>query len=336
MDGDWDDETVTTALGQDYGRTITVADLDRELAAVAATTADPAAGVFGPGSASWRVNREAAVFLGAGRALLLQLAHPWVAAAIGEHSTALTDPVRRFHGTFGTVYAMVFGPLDQALGVARGLHGRHAAARGRLPSAAGPFPAGSPYAANDRAALAWVQATLTDSAVLAHDLVLPPLTPVERERCWREARRFAGLFGIRAGDLPPDWTAFAAYNRAMHASPVLTVSPQARAIGLGLLTGGGGGGRRWLRAPAWYAAVTAALLPEQVREGYGLPYGPAERLSVFRALRRLRALYPRLPGALRFVPPYHEALARLAGRRPAASVRLLNRAWIGRPLLTPP
>ena len=34
-------------------------------------------GVFGPASLTWRVDREAAVFLGAGRALLLQLAHPW-------------------------------------------------------------------------------------------------------------------------------------------------------------------------------------------------------------------------------------------------------------------
>ena len=42
--------------------------------------AESLAGVFGPDSAAWRVNGEAViVFLGAGRALLLQLAHPWVA-----------------------------------------------------------------------------------------------------------------------------------------------------------------------------------------------------------------------------------------------------------------
>lgn len=325
---------MTADPSQDGGRqVVTAADLERELAAVAGSVADPVAGVFGPGSASWRVSREAAVFLGAGRAMLLQLAHPWVAAAIGEHSTALADPVRRFHGTFGTVYAMVFGPLDQALRVARGLHRRHGAARGRLPAGVGPPPAGPAYAANDRAALAWVQATLTDSAVLAHDLALPPLTPDDRERYWREGRRFAALFGLRDGDLPPDWASFAAYNRAMHDSPALAVGPQARQIGLGLLRGGG---RRWLRAPDWYVAVTAGLLPEPVRDGYGLPYGPAEQLTAYRATRRLRAIYPRLPRALRFVPPYHEAVARLDRRGPAASVRLLNRAWIGRPLLTPP
>src|SRR3712207_7704222 len=42
------------------------------------------------------------LFLGAGRALLLQLAHPWVAAGISQHSTTLADPIGRFHRTFTT------------------------------------------------------------------------------------------------------------------------------------------------------------------------------------------------------------------------------------------
>ena len=95
------------------------ADLERELTRVRGTAAGSSAGVFGPDSLMWRVDREAAVFLGAGRALLLQLAHPWVAAAIEEHSDTLADPIRRFHRTFATVYTMVFGSLDQCLSAAR-------------------------------------------------------------------------------------------------------------------------------------------------------------------------------------------------------------------------
>ena len=53
-------------------------------------------GVFGPDSLTWRIDREALTFLGAGRALLLQLAHPWVAAAIAEHSKTIDDPIGRF------------------------------------------------------------------------------------------------------------------------------------------------------------------------------------------------------------------------------------------------
>src|SRR5437868_3624064 len=76
------------------------ADLERELIMVRSAAAGGPAGIFGPDSVIWRIDREAAVFLGAGRALLLQLAHPWVAAAIAQHSRSLTDPIGRFHRTF--------------------------------------------------------------------------------------------------------------------------------------------------------------------------------------------------------------------------------------------
>jgi uncharacterized protein (DUF2236 family) len=55
-------------------------DLERELREIAALAPGQVEGVFGPASLTWRINREAAIFLGAGRALLLQLAHPYVAA----------------------------------------------------------------------------------------------------------------------------------------------------------------------------------------------------------------------------------------------------------------
>ena len=79
-------------------RLITEDDLERQLSLVSAAVADPTAGVFGPQSATWRVNRKSILFLGAGRALLLQLAHPWVAAAIAKHHHSLADPIGRFIG----------------------------------------------------------------------------------------------------------------------------------------------------------------------------------------------------------------------------------------------
>jgi uncharacterized protein (DUF2236 family) len=159
-------------------------DLERELQAVEAHAPGQIEGVFGPASLTWRLHREAAIFLGAGRALLLQLAHPWVAAAIAEHSRTLADPIGRFHRTFNITFTLVFGTLDQALRAARHLHRRHSAIQGVLPKAVGPFAAGSHglfaagshYRANDVAALRWVYATLIESALMAHDLVLPAVT----------------------------------------------------------------------------------------------------------------------------------------------------------------
>src|ERR1700758_5445860 len=90
-------------------RLIGEADLERELGLIRNSTTASGAGVFGPNSIMWHVDREAVIFLGAGRALLLQLAHPWVAAAIVQHSNTLADPIGRFHRTFSVVFSMVFG-----------------------------------------------------------------------------------------------------------------------------------------------------------------------------------------------------------------------------------
>ncbi|MBK1657458.1 oxygenase MpaB family protein [Paracraurococcus ruber] len=295
--------------------------MEAALAALRDAAPDPAAGLFGPASLLWRVDREAAVFLGAGRALLLQLAHPWVAAGVAEHSTTLADPVGRFHRTFGTTYALVFGDAAQALAAARALHRRHGAVRGTLPG-------GAAYRANDTAALRWVWATLTDTALLAHDLLLPALPPAGRDAYYADSLRFAALFGLPPALLPADWGAFQREMVAVQAT--LSVTPAGRHVAHRVLSGAG---RPWLRAPRWYRAVTASLLPPHLREGFGLDWDPAAERRAARVLTRLRRLYPLLPARLRQVGPAQEAMARLRGRQPDALTRALNRAWIGRPRL---
>src|SRR5271163_1152083 len=139
-------------------------------------------GFFGLGSVTWRVNCESAVFLGAGRAALLQLAHPWVAVALAHHSTLLNDAIGRFHSTFRVIYTMLFGTRAQALEASKRLYQLHTGIRGELPHAAGPYPQGEHYEANEVAALRWVYATLVESAILAYEFVLPPLTAADRQQ----------------------------------------------------------------------------------------------------------------------------------------------------------
>jgi uncharacterized protein (DUF2236 family) len=304
---------------------VSEADLERELALVRSVAADDRAGVFGPGSMMWQIDKEAAIFLGAGRALLLQLAHPWVAAAIAEHSRALADPIGRFHRTFNPVFTLVFGTTVQALAVAQRLHRRHAAISGTLSEMVGPFAPGSAYRANDVAALRWVHASLSDSAVVAYELLHPPLSREDRERYWAEARLFGSFFGIPQAALPQTWMDFAAENEKMCQSDLLTVSRTARKIAVEVLSGAGS----WLRMPFWYRALTAGLLPARLREGFGLPYGESEQRASGRALSVLRFVYPLVPERLRHVGPYQEACARLAKRRPGIATQLLNRLWIG-------
>jgi uncharacterized protein (DUF2236 family) len=304
--------------------------LERELTAVRGAAVDPLSGVFGPRSITWQVDREAAIFLGAGRALLLQLAHPWVAAAIEQHSDTFANPIGRFHRTFSTVFTMVFGSLDQSLDAARRLHRRHAEISGTLPSPMGPFPAGSTYCANEVSALRWVHATLWDTALLTYALVLGALARDQQERYYAESRRFAALFGIPGQRLPPDWTAFSAYIAAMIESSTLTVTEAARAMAHRLLAGAD----TWLPVPSGYKALTAALLPPRIRDAFALSYGQAEQNAAQQFVARTRRIYPFLPSRLRYVGPYQEAHQRLSGRtQPDFIARVCNRFWMGQPAL---
>ena len=96
------------------------------------------------------------------------------------------------------------------MNAARRLHRRHASITGQLPWTAGPCPAGSTYSANAIPALRWVYATLIETALVAYELVLPPLTLQQRE-LYYESQLFAGLFGIPKECLPQDWAGFADY-----------------------------------------------------------------------------------------------------------------------------
>jgi uncharacterized protein (DUF2236 family) len=290
---------------------------------------EPRDGFFGPGSVTWRVNRESAVFLGAGRAALLQLAHPWVTTALTQHSNLLHDAVGRFHSTFRVIYTMLFGTRAQALEAAKQLYQRHTAIRGELPHAIGEHPRGEHYEANEVSALCWVHATLLDSAMLAYEFVLPPLPAAEREQYYTESKRMAALFAIPATALPHDWAAFKRYTAEMLDSPLLCVGAEGRALGQSVMSGAG----TRIRPPRWYQALTAYWMPPRLRAAFALPFGKPQEQAVERAARWLPGLYPWVPGMLRFVGPFHEAQARLRGRSPGALTRRSNCFWMGQPRL---
>jgi uncharacterized protein (DUF2236 family) len=308
---------------------VTGEDLEAGLARVRALVADPRGGVFGPGSMVWAVNKEAISFLGAGRAALLQLAHPWVARAIEQHSRTRDDPIGRFQRTFLHVFRMVYGDLETALGTARAVHAIHRRIAGELAEPAGPFAAGSAYCANAPHALLWVHATLWDTSVLCYEAVVRPLGPAEKARYYDETRRFAWLFGIPDAALPRDWPSFAAYCRSMLTSDVLTVTPEAARMASFLFRPLVPGTGPLLRR---YAELTAWLLPERLAAGFGLERGgEAGRRRFERTLRGLARAWPHLPRRLRYLPPYVAARRRAAGRAGRDRLgELLARAWMGR------
>src|ERR1035438_8894875 len=90
-----------------------------------------------------------------------------------QNSTCAKGQARN---TFRVVFTMIFGTLDQALAASRHLYLLHTRIQGKLPASVAAYVQGSRYEANEVNALLWVYATLVESALLAYDSVLPPLS----------------------------------------------------------------------------------------------------------------------------------------------------------------
>jgi len=291
------------------------------LAQLRAEIDDPRGGIFGPGSLVWEVNREAIVFLGAGRAALLQLAHPDVAWAIEQHSRTGEDPLGRFRRTFLHVFRMVYGDLDEALRSARAVDALHGRIRGV-------YGEGQRYSADEPAVRLWVHATLWHTSMLCYEALVRPLSLPEKDRYLRETRRFAALFAIPDEILPSDWTRFDAYVRGVLEGDVLAVSAPAASMARLLFEPPVPGARALLRR---YAEITAWWLPERWPED-SASSGAARRDGGAPSPRfgRSAASERGFRGGSAISPPYLEAQRRIAGRRGLDPIgALLGRLWVG-------
>src|ERR1700682_1981447 len=137
--------------------------------------------------------------LGGGRALLMQLAHPKVAAGVDEHSDFRTQPIRRLRRTIRVTMAIIFGDRETALGAARSVNQVHAKVRGR------------DYRALDPDLLLWVHATLTDSALVTYETFVGRLPAQEREDFYQESKMIGELLGSPRHRFPATLSDFDVY-----------------------------------------------------------------------------------------------------------------------------
>jgi uncharacterized protein (DUF2236 family) len=272
--------------------------------------------LFPPDAAIRRIGGESALVLAAGRALLMQVAHPLVAAGVADHSGFHEDPWRRLARTMQAVYAVVYGTREQAERVGRGVAAAHVHVRGRLPERVGPFAAGTPYRADDPALTLWVLATLVDTALAMYDRFVGPASEADRDEFYEQMKTVGAVFGVPLAAIPTTRAAFDVYVANMLASGDLAVGSQARAIA-----------RTVLDPPVplplkptfiAIAHVTAALLPEPLPALYGVRAGRAQRALTCCSAAISRRVVPRVPGSLRVVGP--------SGRRnrPGLALRVLD------------
>ncbi|MGH9067647.1 MAG: oxygenase MpaB family protein, partial [Acidimicrobiales bacterium] len=242
--------------------------------------------MFEPGSAAARLLGHPAVLLGGTRALLLQLAHPSVAAGVADHSDFQAAPFDRLLRTLSAMGTIGFADPATSQRALAAVATTHQRVRGRRQD-------GRPYAAGDPRLAAWVHATLIDTALAVEARWLGAFSLAERQSFYRQTLALARAFGAPVegdgagegdgqdggdapgGSLPGDLAGFGRWFRA--GMDALEVTEAARSMGADVLhpplTSMWG---RWA-APveravaAGLAAVTAELLPRRLRLAYGLP-----------------------------------------------------------------
>ena len=265
----------------------------------------------GPMPISHRVNREAVVVLGWGRAILLQLAHPLVAAGVGTHTgfdAGAVAYVRRMRRTIGAMLSLTFGTESEIRETADRINAIHHRVHGRLDSAVGGYPAGTPYDATDPVLLAWVHATLIDSQLRTYALFVGPLAPGEEDRYCAEAAQIGPLLGVRVNELPDSRDRLDGYLHRMQQEDRLVVGECARRLAGALLAPPG---RRWLAPALWLGRLTTVgMLPAPIREAYGFPWRARDARRLRSAAAVLRAGRRVIPPLLREWPAARQARAR--------------------------
>ena len=148
-------------------------------------------GLFGPGSASWRMIAEPAAIVGGVRALVVQLLHPLAMAGVADHSSFREDPLGRLRRTSSYVTTTAFGSTDEALAAARLIRRVHRRVTGTAPD-------GRRYSADDPRLLVWVSVALTSSFLATDAAYAPrPLTRADADAFVDEQARGAALLDPR-------------------------------------------------------------------------------------------------------------------------------------------
>ena len=281
----------------------------------------------GPGSITWKVNREMIVVAGWGRAILLQLAHPAVAAGVHDHSSfrgSLRSSIWRLHSTVGAMLSITFGETEEMIAAAGAINTIHDRVRGRVPpprtrdGATEREAGGGEYSAHDPDLQRWVHATLLESIPLTYELLIGPLTLSERDRYCSEAAIVEPLLGTPAGSLPRDWAQLEAYMREMLAGGDILVTDNSRALA-----------RAVLYPPNWYAVwpafraiqiLTIGLLPPPIREAYGFEWRARDARAFAHWTKLLRTSLRLLPAFAREWP-----IARRRKLSPKSHIMLTER-----------
>ncbi len=249
------------------------------------------AGLFGPQSLVWRVNRDRAFPLAGMRSLMVQALHPLAMAGVAEHSDWRRDPFGRLAATSGYVLTVTYGDTVSANAAAARVRAVHTHVRGTDPVT------GLNYSAEDPDLLLWVHAGMVDSIVHVVQRYGRGLNAGEADRYVAEMVPFAVIVGVPQERVPSSVDALRSYIESVDLRQVTPAASDA--IGVVLDPPDLAPDLREL----WHdlGQVAIGTLPDWAREMYGFDAPQAEsmdRESVRQLIGAVDLMFESLPGVL--------------------------------------
>ncbi|OXM52591.1 oxygenase MpaB family protein [Amycolatopsis alba] len=236
------------------------------------------------GTAAWRYFGDFRTGLLAGQVLVLQVAHPVVAAGVRDHSDYVEDPWTRLMRTAASLSIYVYGGPEGARYEADRLRALHR-------EFTGVDADGRRYGALNPHAYAWVHATLVMAPVDTQRFYGTPMTPSELDEYYAQMSDVGRILGLREQDLPSTWPEFERYYADMidGFGPNDTISTLFETFRTVEKPWRWLPGKSWARIRRGQLFLIRATLPPVLRERLGLQWTERDqrRFDRFRAVARV-------------------------------------------------
>lgn len=230
---------------------------------------------------------EPGVLLGAGSAVMYQLAVYGVGKGVAEHSTTLQRPLDRLRTTMSYVYVMGLGTDEERKAIARMVNRAH-----------GPVK-GEGYTAFDPALQLWVASTLAEVAREMWEKLHGPLDELTLEHLYREGQIYGNALQVKPEMWPATRADFDAYWTRMQDE--FRSDEQIRKYASVLISTSHA---KWFQKPITplISLITRGNLGPEAREVLGLPWSKKDqrRYDLFWAVAR--RVYWWVPRWLRRLP----------------------------------
>jgi len=234
-----------------------------------------------------KVVKEGILLATGGVAILLQVAHPGVAAGVNLNSNFAYRVMDRLRTTMTYVYCMAFGtPKERAI-IIEMVHRAHVPVRGEN------------YTADDPELQLWVAATLYAAGVDIYEKIFGKLDHARAEAVYNEYAVLACSLRVPPEMWPKDRAAFWKYWDQKIAT--LEITDNARSVAADLLYNKNG--PLYIRSALPIVRImTAEWLPPRMRDAYGLKTSKPRRAVYKTFMAYAKVFYPLMPKLIREGP----------------------------------